>query len=91
MLIVQDLLHEAGLKPDLILELNVKSRTGDDPLLGSGHWNVGGGIRFVRTIDPAVFFASLGYTVTLEHNDRNPGNQFNYQFGMGFSLNDRVS
>lgn len=83
--------REQGASPDVILDLNGKSRTGDEPLLGTGHWNVGGGITLVKTLDPVVFFGRLGYTYTLERKGRNPGDEISYSIGMGFSLNDRVS
>jgi hypothetical protein len=83
--------QERGASPDVILSFDVKSRTGGDTLLGSGHWNVGGGITLVKTIDPVVFFGRLGYSGTLEREGRDPGDQLLYELGMGFSLNDRVS
>jgi Putative MetA-pathway of phenol degradation len=87
--------QEWGASPDVILDFDVKSRTGGDTggdtLLGSGHWHVGGGITLVKTLDPVVFFGRLGYTGTLERDGRDPGDQLFYELGMGFSLNDRVS
>jgi hypothetical protein len=82
---------EFGARPALILELEGKSRTRSAPLLGTDHWNVGGGVTLVKTLDPVVFFSRLGYTATLEREGRDPGDQIRYQLGMGFSLNDRVS
>jgi hypothetical protein len=82
---------EAGARPAVILELEGKSRTRSAPLLGTDHWNVGGGVTLVKTLDPVVFFGRLGYTATLERAGRDPGDQIRYQLGMGFSLNDRVS
>ena len=85
------LLGEGPGRPDLILDLNVKSNSGGQTLRGSGHWNVGGGLTVVKTLDPAVVFARLGYTETLKRRGFNPGNIVEYRFGFGFSLNDRVS
>ena len=52
--------------PEVTLNVNAKSDTGDeDRGLGTGHWNVGTGVSLVKTIDPVVFFGSLGYTWTL--------------------------
>jgi hypothetical protein len=100
------LLGERGGRPDIILDINGKSRTGGDTLRGTGHWNIGGGITLVKTIDPVVFFGRLGYTATLDRDgpmpalmpgllpvqqSRNPGDIIEYRLGMGFSLNDRVS
>ncbi|GJL62032.1 MAG: hypothetical protein NPIRA04_06860 [Nitrospirales bacterium] len=84
-------LGEASGRPDVILDVNVKSRTGGQSLRGSGHWNVGGGLTFVKTLDPAVIFARVGYTETVKRKGFNPGNIVEYRFGVGFSLNDRVS
>ena len=78
-------------QPDLIVDVNVKSTTGRQTLRGSGHWNIGAGLTVVKTIDPVVIFARLGYTEVLKHNGFNPGNILEYRFGVGFSLNDRVS
>ena len=83
--------YELGARPDLIVDLTVKSTTGEEPLLGTGHWNVGGGAALVKTLDPVVFFGRLGYAATLERAGRNPGDQISYQVGMGYSFNDRVS
>jgi Putative MetA-pathway of phenol degradation len=83
--------QERGASPDIILDFDVKSRSGGDTLLGSGHWSVGGSFTLVKTLDPVVFFGRLGYLFTLERDGRDPGNQIFYELGMGFSLNDRVS
>ena len=83
--------QERGAIPDIILDLDVKSRSGGDTLLGSGHWSGGGSIVLAKTFDPVVFFGRLGYLATLEREGRNPGDQIFYELGWGFSLNDRVS
>ena len=85
-------IHEDRGLPEVTLNVNAKADTGDeDRLLGTGHWDVGTGVSLVKTIDPVVFFGSLGYTWTLEQRDVDPGDQIPYLIGMGFSLNDRVS
>lgn len=85
-------LHEGRGLPEVTLNVNAKADTGDeDRGLGTGHWNVGTAVSLVKTIDPVVFFGSLGYTWTLEQGDADPGDQIPYSIGMGFSLNDRVS
>jgi hypothetical protein len=85
-------IHEDRGLPEVTLNVNAKADTGDeDRLLGTGHWDVGTGVSLVKTIDPVVFFGSLGYTWTLEQGDVDPGDQIPYSIGMGFSLNDRVS
>jgi hypothetical protein len=85
-------LREEGLIPDVVVALNAKSTTGDeDRNLGTGSWNVGSTVTLIKTIDPVVFFGSLGYTATLEDDGVNPGDEIPYSAGLGFSLNDRVS
>lgn len=90
-------IHEEGAIPEVTLNVNAKSDTGDEHrALGTGDWNVGTGVSLVKTIDPVVLFGSLGYTWTLgtlevEEIDLDPGDQILYSLGMGFSLNDRVS
>jgi hypothetical protein len=83
--------HEGAGTPDVILSVEGKSRTGDEPLLGTGHWNAGATIALVKTLDPIVFFGQVGYNVTLERDGRDPGDEVLYQLGIGYSLNDRVS
>jgi Putative MetA-pathway of phenol degradation len=83
--------HEGAGTPDVVLGVEAKSPTGDEPLLGSGHWNVGGSISLVKTLDPVVMFGKVGYTLTLERDGRDPGDEVFYQLGVGYSLNDRVS
>lgn len=95
-------IHEERGLPEVTLNVNAKADTGDDDRgLGTGHWNVGTGVSLVKTIDPVVFFGSLGYTWTLEQGDVDLGRSISgdvdlgdeipYSIGMGFSLNDRVS
>lgn len=85
-------LREEGGLPDVVVALNAKSTTGDeDRNLGTGNWNVGTTVTLVKTIDPVVFFGSLGYTATLEEDGVDPGDEIPYSAGLGFSLNDRVS
>ncbi|MDQ3580525.1 MAG: transporter [Pseudomonadota bacterium] len=85
--------REDGIRPDVILSLTGKSRTGgdEDRGLGTGHWDVGAGVTLVKAIDPVVLFGSLGYTATLEQRGIDPGDEIPYSIGMGFSLNDQVS
>jgi hypothetical protein len=86
------LLAERGARPDVILDVTATSGTTSvETLLGSGFWRVGGGVTLVKTLDPVVLFGRLGYTAVLERAGRNPPDQFQYLFGTGFSLTDRVS
>lgn len=54
-------------------------------------WSLGGAVTLLKTVDPVVFFAQAGYTKTYEDGDIDPGDQIPYAFGLGFSLNDRIS
>ena len=80
--------YERGSRPSVIVDLQGKSRTGAG-LTGTGVWNVGGGVTLVKTIDPVVLFARLGYTYNFASQTRDLGNIIDYTVGMGFSLNDR--
>jgi hypothetical protein len=77
--------------PDISLSLDGRAPTATDSLLGTGHWGVGATIGLVKTLDPVVFFARVGYLASIGDGGRNPGDVVAYQFGMGYSLNDRVS
>ena len=86
--------RETAAIPDVIVELNGQFPTGDElrfagdeQLLGTGEWAVGGGVTLVKTLDPVVLFGRVGYT----HRFGDLGDVFSASMGMGFSLNDRVS
>ena len=82
---------ERGAWPAVVLDVGAKSRTAGDTIRGSGHWSAGGGVTAVKTIDPVAIFGRVGYTATIERDDRDPGDIIEYRLGMGYSLNDRVS
>lgn len=84
--------HESGAIPGIAVNLNAKAPSGDEKKrLGSGFWNIGAGISLTKTIDPVVFFGSLGYTSRLPAGGVDLGDQISYSLGGGFSLNNRVS
>jgi len=70
------LLRETTWRPDVILNLRAKSRTGQDPFeisgnelaTGSGTWAASAGLTFVKTVDPAVMFFSSSYFVGIERD-----------------------
>ncbi len=93
---------ETGNMPSITFNVNAKSNTGESATfggtgvsqsngLGNGFWSVGGGVSLTKTIDPVVFFGSIGYVASLEEGGIDPGDQVSYSFGSGFSMNDRVS
>jgi hypothetical protein len=83
--------YERGIRPSLTVEANFKSHTGGDLLLGTGQYTAGGAFTLLKTIDPVVLFAGLGYTTILARSDLGSGDIIDYRAGMGYSLNDRVS
>jgi hypothetical protein len=83
--------YERGARPALVLDITGKSRTGSTGLTGTGTWNAGGGVTLLKSIDPVVFFARLGYVHNFASQSRDLGDIIDYRLGMGFSLNDRVS
>lgn len=77
----------------------------DDLPTGNGVWSVTPGISLVKTVDPAVLFASLSYTHNFERDfsDISPqqgtklggkvdlGDWFQVGAGVAFALNERTS
>ncbi len=64
---------------------------------GSGLWSLGTGLSFLKTTDPAILFANLGYTYNFEKDfggttgEIRLGDSFNYGVGMAFAMNERMS
>lgn len=71
---------------------------------GSGIWSISNGLSFVKTTDPAIIFANIGYTYNIEQSfddiGSSSGNQpgkiklgdsIYYGVGMAFALNERMS
>ena len=69
---------------------------------GSGFWSIEPSITVIYPTDPAVLFANAGYTWNISENvdtqigenritDVDPGDTVGLSFGMGVSLNDRLS
>ncbi len=69
---------------------------------GSGFWTVEPSLTFILPTDPAVVFANVGYqynmatspNVTIRNNTFrrfNPGDAIKTSFGVGLSLNERMS
>ncbi len=63
---------------------------------GTGHWGLSGGFTFVKAVDPAVLFATIGYYYNFERNIKNygdikPGDSAEYGFGFSYALNERLS
>lgn len=71
---------------------------------GSGLWSITNSLSFVKTTDPAILFANIGYTHNLQGSfddissstgdqpgDVRLGDSFFYGLGMAFALNERMS
>lgn len=72
---------------------------------GNGVWAASAGLSFIKTVDPAILFANLGYThhfdrsfsdISSDPNTRTPGSvrlgdQFSLGAGFAFALNERMS
>jgi Putative MetA-pathway of phenol degradation len=94
-------------KSDLIGTLAFTAPTGNDAFstvvqipnaqLGSGHWAVSANLLSIKTIDPLVIFHGGGirYQFAEDRGPNNsrvePGLEFNYQFGVGFAVNEKVT
>lgn len=100
------LYHGGNYGPDIIGTLSFSAPTGHpgDPLLqglnpaarlGEGFWSLSVGALVVHQYDPIVVFWGGGYRHRFE-NDINginyqPGEEFNYQLGVGFAVNPEVT
>lgn len=93
-------------KPDAILTFSTVAPTGNDPFspaglspssptLGGGTWSIGSNLLLVRSYDPVVVFYGFGtrqhFLSKFEGVSFRPGGEYNYQFGIGFGVNDRVT
>lgn len=66
---------------------------------GNGVWGITSGFSVLKTLDPAIVFASLGYTYNLEDSfdirgeayDIKLGDSINMGFGTAFALNEGFS
>ncbi|WP_163576376.1 transporter, partial [Halomonas faecis] len=71
---------------------------------GDGVWSVSTGLSFLKTVDPAIIFANIGYTHNIEESfdnissgqqtvsgDVDLGDSVRFGFGTAFALNERFS
>lgn len=91
--------------PDVILTLGGTAPTGEaeTPLqgvipnsqLGQGYWAVNANLLVIHTLDPCVLFYGAGYNhrfdETFDGIRVNPGEEINYQLGVGFAVNSHVT
>jgi hypothetical protein len=94
-------------KPHVLATVSATAPTGGDPFgaavflaptapsLGQGFWSVSGRVLCIHSYDPVVFFYGVGGEQTFSRNfgelEIEPGTIWNYSFGVGFAVNDRVT
>jgi hypothetical protein len=94
-------------KPHMLVTVSGTAPTGGDPFgggavlaptapsLGQGFWSVAGRVICIHSYDPLVFFYGVGseHFFAREFNDieLEPGTSWNYSFGVGFAVNERVT
>lgn len=65
------------------------------PSLGNGFWRLAGNLLFIQPLDPVTFFYGAGIRGSFEHEylgvDFEPGLEYNYTFGLGFAINEKVT
>jgi hypothetical protein len=90
-------------RPEATISLSASAPTGEEPYdvdkiysLGTGHWSMGAGLNFVKSVDPAIMFGGISGTHYWPH--RQYGQVFaydelawNYYWGVGFAINERLS
>jgi hypothetical protein len=63
--------------------------------LGQGFWDITTNVIAVHTIDPVLFYYGAGYIHrfqnTIDDINVNPGEEFDYLFGVGFAMNPWVT
>ncbi len=92
-----------GQRADLIGSIGFTAPTGKHPFedqvavaaLGDGFWSIDASLLWIRSYDPVVVFWGVGYRHLFERSylgvDVAPGEQVNYNLGVGFAVNDRVT
>lgn len=65
------------------------------PSLGNGAWSLASNLLWIRSIDPVVIFYGFGtqqfFTRDLNGQSFRPGQEYNYQLGVGFAVNSKVT
>jgi hypothetical protein len=91
--------------PDLIASLGFIAPTGhatfassllaSNSFLGQGFWDLTTSFIAVHTLDPVVFYYGGGYVHRFENSidgfNVNPGEEFDYLFGVGFAMNPWIT
>jgi hypothetical protein len=65
------------------------------PSLGQGFWSIAGSLLFIQPYDPVVVFYGIGTEHFFARHyvgvEIEPGPQYNYQLGVGFAVNERIT
>ncbi len=91
--------------PDVVGSLGFVAPTGhatfatsllaSNSALGQGFWDITTNVIAVHTIDPVLFYYGAGYIHrfqnTIDDINVNPGEEFDYLFGVGFAMNPWVT
>lgn len=91
--------------PDVILTTGFTAPTGNgsyvtggvvpNSQLGEGFWAINANLLFIQTYDPCVVFYGVGYNHRFEDTQLgilvDPGEEVNYQLGVGFAVNSRIT
>jgi hypothetical protein len=93
--------------PHVIATIMATAPTGGDPFtnaiglaptapsLGQGFWSIAGNLLFIQPYDPVVVFYGLGTEHFFSREflglEIEPGAQYNYTFGVGFAVNERIT
>jgi hypothetical protein len=91
--------------PDVVGSLGFVAPTGhatfatsllaSNSALGQGFWDITTNVIAVHTIDPVLFYYGAGYVHrfqnTIDDINVNPGEEFDYLFGVGFAMNPWVT
>jgi hypothetical protein len=94
-------------KPHLITTVSATAPTGGHPFgsraalaplassLGDGFWSISADVLCIQTYDPLVFFYGVGMEHFFSRHfgslEIEPGSIWNYTFGVGFAVNERVT
>lgn len=83
-------MREGPGRPDIIGTLSTSVPTGDTS------YALGGGLAFVKSVDPVVLFATIGYTHTFSENFADlmrlePKDRIDLAFGYAVALNDTLA
>lgn len=87
--------------PDLIGVVSFTAPTGNHPFhpqdaaaIGGGFWSIRGALNVVKSYDPVVVFAGVGYSHEFEQQfpigTIAPGEELDYSLGMGFAVNESI-